>query len=79
MTASAQLPAPLLFYPFDEAAGSTTVTGSSGNRYFGTVEGSVVFGITGAPGWSDDRGDDEANYFGLLDDLVVYQKVLSLS
>jgi hypothetical protein len=56
MTASAQLPAPLLYYPFAEAAGSATITDSSGNGYSRTVEGSVVFDVTGASSSATPRG-----------------------
>ena len=56
IVASAQLPAPLLYYPFDEGAGSTTATDASGNGYTGDVFGSVVFGVSGAPGGASPGG-----------------------
>jgi hypothetical protein len=36
--------------------GCNPTNGREWNGYFGTVEGSVVSGITGAPGWSDAMG-----------------------
>ncbi len=49
LSASAQLPVPLLYYPFDEAVDSVVVTDLSGNGYSGDVNGAVVFGVLGAP------------------------------
>jgi len=54
LSASAQLPAPLLYYPLDDAVDSTTATDSSGNGYTG-----------------------QAHFVGLIDEVVVYQEVLS--
>ncbi|MGC6465872.1 MAG: LamG-like jellyroll fold domain-containing protein [Akkermansiaceae bacterium] len=53
---SAQLPEPLLYYPLDEPADSLTVTDLSGNGYTGDVNGSVIFGLAGAPGGASPAG-----------------------
>ena len=49
---NAQIPEPYLYYDFEDAAGSSTVTDSSGNDREGTVSGNIEFGAEGAPSGS---------------------------
>ena len=46
---NAQIPAPYLYYDFEDAAGSTSVIDSSGNDREGAVTGDIQFGEEGAP------------------------------
>ena len=46
---NAQIPAPYLYYDFEDAAGTISVIDSSGNEREGTVSGAVDFGSEGAP------------------------------
>ncbi len=55
-SAFGQLPAPLLYFTFDEASGAPIATDSSGNNYNGTVVNSVTFGEVGAPGGATPSG-----------------------
>ncbi|MED6300584.1 MAG: LamG domain-containing protein, partial [Verrucomicrobiota bacterium] len=53
---NAQIPEPYLYYNFEEALGSPTVTDYSGNDREGTVSGNVEFGAEGAPSGSTPAG-----------------------
>ncbi len=65
LSASAQnFPDPLLYYDFDEDAGSIVATDGSPNGFDGDVIGSVTFGVAGAPDGASPAGAAEFSVGG---------------